>query len=61
MVHYNGAYYSYRSINHKYKNLEFKSEGNIGNKITISPKAVFDIICDLEAYSVKAWNNAKKL
>lgn len=61
MAHYNGAYYSYRSINHSYKGWSFKSEGNIGNKIIISPKAVYEIIRDLESYSMKAWNNAKQL
>lgn len=59
MAHYNGAYYSYRDIDHRYKGWDFKSESNIGNKIIISPKAVYEIICDLESYSMRAWNNAK--
>jgi len=61
MAHYNGAYYAYRTINHSYRGWSFKSEGNIGNKIIISPKAVYSIICDLESYSAKAWNNANEL
>lgn len=61
MAHYNGAYYSYRDIDHRYKGWDFKSNGNAGNKIIISPKAVYDIVCDLEVYSMKAWNNAKML
>ena len=57
--HYNGAYYAYRSIDHRYKGTDFKSDGCVGEKIIISPKLVYEIICDLEAYSIKAWQNAK--
>jgi len=61
MAHYNGAYYAYRSIDHKYKGSYFKSSKSEGGKIIISPKVVYEIICDLEIYSIKAWSNAKKL
>lgn len=58
VAHYNGAYSSYRSIDHRYKGTEFKSDGRVGEKIIISPKLVYQIICDLESYSIKAWQNA---
>lgn len=58
-VHYNGAYFAYRSIYHRYDGVDFKSSGNEGNKIIMSPKTVFKLIGDIEKYTIKAWQNAK--
>lgn len=59
IVHYNGAYFAHRSINHRYDGVDFKSSGNEGHKIIMSPKTVFKLIGDLEKYTIKAWQNAK--
>lgn len=61
IVHYNGAYYSYRSIGHQYCGQKFQSNGNEGEKIKISPKIVYSIIKDLGRYSAKAWDSCKSI
>ena len=59
VVHYNGAYYSYRSIDHRYNGTDFKSQGSEGEKIVMSPVTGYKLIEDLERYATKAWQNAK--
>jgi hypothetical protein len=59
VVHYNGAYYSYRSIDHRYNGTDFKSQGSEGKKIVMPPATVYKLIEDLERYATKAWQNAK--
>jgi len=59
IVHYNGAYNSYKGINHHYKDTTFKSAGSEGDRIIIIPQVAFKIILDLESLSRKAWINGK--
>ncbi|MCH7590101.1 hypothetical protein IIB34_03590, partial [PVC group bacterium] len=59
LVHYNGAYFAYKSINHVYNGRRFISNGNEGNKIELTYPIVFTICKDIEKYSMKVWNNAK--
>ena len=60
IVHYNGAYSSYKEIDRQYKGATFKSAENEGNKIVITPRVAFDIVSDLEMFSIKAWTNGNK-
>jgi hypothetical protein len=55
IMHYNGAYYAYRSIDHTYAGNLYQSKGHCGEKIVISPKTAWTILLDLEKYSLKAW------
>lgn len=59
VLHYNGAYYAAKNINHRYKGKDFISAGRAGEKIEASIKLAWDIATDLEHYALKAWNNAK--
>jgi hypothetical protein len=56
IMHYNGSYYAYRSIEHKYNGKRYESKGHAGEKMVSSPKTVWKILLDLEKYSLKAWN-----
>jgi hypothetical protein len=57
--HYNGAYYAVKEIDHRYAGKDFKSKGHHGEKIEMDIKLAWNIACDLERYTIKAWNNAK--
>jgi len=60
-VHYNGAYFSYRLIDHTYNGHSFKSTGHEGEKINIPDmQTAYAIHLDLEKYAYKAWNNYQK-
>jgi hypothetical protein len=60
--HYNGAYYKSKSIEHTYNGILFNSLGKEGNKIYIPDlKFAFKIFSDIEAYTLKAWNNCQKI
>ncbi|HCL57451.1 MAG TPA: hypothetical protein DHW82_10645 [Spirochaetia bacterium] len=62
IVHYNGAYYTYKSINVNYKGTIFNSKGNEGEKILIKDiEQAFSIHLDLEQYAFKAWHNSKRI
>jgi len=56
IMHYNGAYYAYRSIDHTYKGKRYESEGHCGEKFVSSLGTAWAILLDLERYSLKAWN-----
>lgn len=59
-VHYNGAYYSYRNINHCYNGCTFNSTGKEGEKIIIPLRMAYNMHLDIEKYAIKAWNNYTK-
>ena len=61
IVHYNGAYYAYRDIDRHYARQHFLSGGHHGEKIEISPALAWRMICDVEAFTIKAWTNYKAL
>ena len=58
IAHHNGAYFASKSIDHRYKGKDFKSEGHHGEKIEVPMMVTWEISKDLERYSLKAWNNA---
>jgi hypothetical protein len=60
-LHYNGAYYGSKSINHRYRSKDFDSAANIGNKIEANISLAWHIALDLEKYAIKAWANVKNL
>lgn len=57
--HYNGAYYAAKEIDHRYASSDFKSSGHHGEKIVVKIPVAWQIACDLELYTMKAWNNGK--
>lgn len=57
--HYNGAYFAYRDIDHRYAGQDFKSAGHHGEKIQIDFKVAVQMSRDLERLTIKAWQNAK--
>jgi hypothetical protein len=58
IVHYNGAYYAYREIDHTYEGFRYFSEGQEGTKILIpSTQIAFKMHLDIEDYIYKAWDN----
>lgn len=61
ICHYNGAYFAYKKINHRYAGKDFKSEGHEGNKIKVDFNIVWKMANDLEKLTMKAWNNARKM
>jgi hypothetical protein len=61
IVHYNGAYFSYREIDHVYCGNRYKSIGQEGSKIFIpSTSIAFKMHLDIEKYTYKAWDNFHK-
>lgn len=61
ITHYNGAYNAYKTLDFCYKGDRFLSSGHEGEKISISSKIAWSIVCDLEIYTIKAWQNFKKI
>lgn len=57
--HYNGAYYAYKDIDHRFEGCDFKSSGHYGEKIDVSILLVWRIILALERYALKAWNSVQ--
>lgn len=57
--HYNGAYYAAKDIDHRFAKCHFNSRGHYGEKIEINISVAWRIACDLERYTMKAWNNGK--
>jgi len=57
--HYNGAYFAYRDLDHRYGGVDYRSEGHHGEKIIMSIEQAWRIANDLERYTIKAWSNAK--
>ena len=55
IMHYNGAYYAYRAIDHTYDGKRYESIGHTSEKMIVSLKAAWTILLDLEKYSLKAW------
>ena len=55
IMHYNGAYYAHRSIDHTYKGKRYESNGHCGEKVVTSLETAWAILLDLERYSLKAW------
>ena len=60
IVHYNGAYYTEKKLDHTYKGVRFVSDGHAGEKIVASPKIAYEICLDLEKLAMKAWANHEK-
>lgn len=61
IVHYNGAYFSYRVIDHVYDGYRYQSKGQEGIKIFIpSAKTAFKMHLDIEKHAYKAWDNYHK-
>jgi hypothetical protein len=56
VMHYNGAYYAYRSIDHTYNGKRYESKGHFGEKMVSSLETAWAILLDIEKYSLKAWN-----
>jgi len=59
MVHYNGAYYAYRDLDHTYNGITYKSVGHHGEKMEFTIYFAFQISADLEKYSMKAWTGSR--
>lgn len=59
ICHYNGAYYSFKEIDHHYKDNHFNSIGHHGEKIDITLRVAWEIACDIEKHSLKAYKNGK--
>lgn len=59
MMHYNGAYFAYRDIDHYYDKIHYCSAGHLGEKIPMSPRTALSVCVDLERYSTRAWSAAK--
>ncbi|QEC66758.1 hypothetical protein FRZ67_05360 [Panacibacter ginsenosidivorans] len=60
-VHYNGAYYSYKEIDHVYNGHRFFSKSREGSKIIIpDTDFAFKMHLDIEKYAYKAWDNYHK-
>ena len=58
IVHYNGAYFSYREIDHVYSGYRYQSMGHEGEKIFIpSTQDAFKMHLDIENYAYKSWDN----
>jgi hypothetical protein len=57
--HYNGAYYAYKDIDHRYAGVDFKSQGHHGEKLDMNIALTWRIANDLERYTLKAWSNSK--
>jgi hypothetical protein len=62
IVHYNGAYYAYKKIDHTYNGIRFKSIGLEGIKIDgLSIRAHYKVIQDIQKYTLKAWTASQKV
>lgn len=55
VLHYNGAYHAYKTVDVTYHGKHFKSEGHFGEKIDASFDLAMHIVKDLEAYAMQAW------
>lgn len=58
IAHYNGAYFSAKSIDHVYRGVEFKSAGNEGLKIETSIQVTWEMLQDLERHATTVWSAA---
>ena len=61
IVHYNGAYHAAKSVNHRYRGMDFVSAGHEGEKMPGGLELSFHILEDLERYGLKAWSSAQAL
>jgi hypothetical protein len=62
MVHYNGAYYAYKTIDHTYGGTKFSSKGHEGEKMDMPDMMIaFNIHNDIQKYSFEGWTNAQKI
>lgn len=59
-VHYNGAYYAYREIDHAFGGHRFESKGNEGVPIFMPGPTAFKIHQEIERLAYKAWDNSHK-
>lgn len=58
IVHYNGAYYSYKEIDHVYNGHRYFTKGQEGMKICLPDWDVaFKMHLDIEKYAYKSWDN----
>ena len=61
-IHYNGAYYKYKKINHIYEGQTFSSNGHEGEQIEINNlKVVYKMHLDMQRLAKKAWTNVNSL
>lgn len=57
IVHYNGAYHAYRKVDITYNGQHFRSDGNYGQKIVVSPNLAMQICNDIQNYAMQAWSH----
>jgi len=62
IVHYNGAYYAYKAIDHVYDGYRYESKGHEGNKIHLPPaESAFKMHLDIERLAYKAWDTHHRI
>ncbi len=61
LLHYNGCYYAGKSIDLIYDGQSYKSSGNEGDAIIMSPQTAWKIINDLERHAMSAWTNYRQV
>ncbi len=62
ILHYNGAYYSYKEIDQVYNGYRYFSKEQEGIKIFIpSTLTAFKMHLDIERYTYKSWDNHHKI
>ena len=57
LVHYNGAFYSSKTIDHSFNGVLFKSDGNGGFKGDLNLVTAFKISRRIQELTLKAWTN----
>lgn len=55
IVHYNGAYYAAKAVNHRYRGRDYDSREHVGEKIELTLDTIWHISADLERYACQAW------
>lgn len=61
VLHYNGCYYAGKVIDLTYGGQTYKSAGNEGKAIVVSPKTAWKIINDLEQHAMSAWTSYRRV
>jgi len=61
IVHYNGAYYAFREMDHVFDGHPFQSKGNEGVPIFMPGPTAFKVHLEIERLAYKAWDNSHKL
>lgn len=58
IVHYNGAYYAAKDVNHRYRGRDYDSREHVGEKIELTLDTIWHISADLERYTCQAWSRS---